>query len=263
MLTAITRAVSPSIGRCELAYLARRPIDVERAVRQHRAYQQALGDAGARVLSLPALEDFPDAVFVEDPAIVVDRLAVINITGAASRRGEAASLAEALAPFRPLRRLEPPATLEGGDVIRIGFTLYVGLSARTNAEGIRQLRGHLEPVGYAVETIAVRGAMHLKTACCYLGNGAVLANRDWVDAAALRGCRILSTPPEEPWAANVLLADGALILPAAFPATRRMLEREGYDVRAVDVSELMKAEAGVTCMSLVFEAHDTPVPAPV
>src|SRR5581483_8192045 len=158
-----------------LEYFERRPIDFTKAEEQHRAYERCLEELGARVISLPAEAELPDSVFVEDPALVLDEVAVLTRMGAESRRGESASLAEALAEFRPLRRLEAPATLEGGDVMRIGRTLFVGRSARTNAEGIEQLRAVLAPFGYQVAAIAVHGCLHLKSACTYLGDGVILA----------------------------------------------------------------------------------------
>jgi dimethylargininase len=164
------------------------------------------------------------------------------------------SLALALSPFRPIRRLQAPATLEGGDVIRAGKTLFVGASIRTNREGIRQLAEELSPFGYEVRAVEVRGCMHLKTGCTYLGEGTMLANRDWIDAEAIAGFRIVDVAPEEPWAADVLSIAGTLVMPAAFPATVELLRRHGWKVRTLDVSELMKAEAGVTCMSIVFES---------
>ena len=131
-LTAITRGVSPAINRCELGFLPRQEIDVEKASAQHQAYEACLRDLGVAVVSLPPEPDLPDSMFVEDPAVVVDEVAVMTRMGAASRRGEAATLAPVLARYRPLRWMKEPGTLEGGDVLRLGRTLYVGLSARTN-----------------------------------------------------------------------------------------------------------------------------------
>src|SRR5690348_12806451 len=166
MLTAVTRAVSPEINRCELGYLPRQAIDVGLAERQHQQYEDALRDLGATVISLPAEAGLPDCMFVEDPAVVVKEIAVMTRMGAASRRREAESLAAVLARFRPLEWLRAPATLEGGDVLRIGSTLFVGLSARTNQAGVDQLTEILKPHGYSVRGVAVRGCLHLKSGCC-------------------------------------------------------------------------------------------------
>jgi dimethylargininase len=250
MLTAITRAVSPAISECELTFLDRSPIDYERAASQHRAYEECLRALGARVVSLAALRDLPDSVFVEDPAVVLDEVAVIARPGAASRRPEAEAIAAALAPLRPLARIEAPATLEGGDVIRAGRELYVGLSQRTNCEGIAQLATIAGPYGYSVTAVEVRGCLHLKSGACYLGRQTMLANRGWIDAAAFAGYRVVEVAEE--WAADVLAIGDAILMPAGFPKTAAVLEREGFTVRTVDVSELQKAEAGVTCMSLIL-----------
>lgn len=256
MLTALTRAVSPAIAACELTFLERTAIDYDRAAAQHRNYEACLRDLGVRVISLPALPNLADSVFVEDPALVLDEVAVIARPGAASRRAETERLAEALAPFRPLWRIEVPGTLEGGDVIRAGRALFVGRSERTNREGIAQLTAIAEPLGYTVTPVDVRGCLHLKSGCCYAGRGAMLVNREWVDARAFRDYRMLDVVEE--WAADVLPIGTVVLMPAGFPGTAALLDREGFTVRTVDVSELQKAEAGVTCMSLLFEA-----PAPV
>lgn len=254
MLTAITRAVSPAINRCELGFIERQEIDLAKANEQHRQYEALLAELGAKVVSLPAEPDYPDSVFVEDPAMVVDEVAIVTRMGAASRRGEAKSLARALADYRPLRWLREPATLEGGDVMRIGRTLYVGLSHRTNHAGIEQLTGQLGPLGYVVVPVTVHGALHLKTACCSLGDDVILANRACLDLESLSQFRIVDVAPGEERAANVLAIGGSVVVPACFPATAEILAREGLRVRMLDVSELMKAEAGVTCCSVIFEA---------
>jgi dimethylargininase len=252
MWKAITRAVSPAMNRCELSYIDRVEIDIEKAGRQHRVYEGCLRAMGIEVTALPAEPELPDSVFVEDPAIVLDEIAILTRPGAGSRRSEGDSLAAVLAPFRPLHRITSPATLEGGDVMRVGKTLYVGASARSNAQGIAQLADALRPFGYAVQAVEVHGCLHLKSGCTYLGEGIVLANGDWVDTKALAALRIVETAPDEPWAANVLTLNGAALMPSGFPKTATIVESLGWKVHATDISELRKAEAGVTCSSLVF-----------
>lgn len=284
-LIAITREVSSSINDCELSFHQRQRIDVTKAITQHEAYRDCLAELGAKVVSLPAGPGLPDAVFVEDAAVVLDEIAVIPNMGAASRRPEAAGMAEALARYRPLKFLIAPATLDGGDVLRIGRSLFVGLSRRTNRQGVAQLSGLVQPHGYKVESVEVRGCLHLKSACSYVGNNTVLVNRSWIDVEPLRGFKLLDVPEEEPGAANALLINDVVILPglasqsrmpgfpgrapnlgdsrrkvwpegqtlAFFPKTCALLEERGFRVRTVDVSELQKAEAGVTCCSLVVE----------
>src|SRR5579872_485117 len=167
MLIALTRGVSPTLGNCELQELDRQPIDIAKAIEQHRRYERCLEELGARVLALPADPRFPDGVFVEDPALVLDEIAVMTRMGAASRRGESESIATALAEFRSLTWIHEPGTLEGGDVMRIGENLYVGASLRTNGEGIRQLTEAAAPFGYTVIAVPVHGCLHLKSASCY------------------------------------------------------------------------------------------------
>ncbi len=260
MLTAITRAVSPTLSDCQLEHLDRQPIDVQRAAAQHRAYEACLRELGARVISLPAAVECPDGVFVEDPALVLDEVAIVTRMGAEARRAESESLAEAVSQFREVRRLREPATLEGGDVMRIGRTLYVGRSRRTNEAGIEQLAEIVGPFGYRVVALDVTGCLHLKSACCYLGGdrilgkARILANRAWIDTAPLTEFNLLEVPREEPRGANVLRVGDAVLIPAAFPQTAGMLSAAGFQPRFVDTSELLKAEAGVTCMSLLFEA---------
>lgn len=254
MLTGLTRAVSPTMSSCELTYLARQEIDIAKAIKQHDHYKQCLASLGVHVISLPAEPSMPDAVFVEDPVIVVDEVAVMTRTGAESRRKEAASLAEALAPFRPLRHMREPATLEGGDVLRVGSDVLVGLSPRTNQAGVAQLAAELEPFGYKVKPVPVGGALHFKTACSSLGDGTLLVNRAWTDAAALDGYKLIDVAEDEPWAANVLRIGETVLMPAGFPRTEAILRREGLQVQALDVSELQKAEGSVTCMSVIFQS---------
>jgi dimethylargininase len=254
MLVAITRAVSPSINSCELTFHEQQRIDVEKAGRQHRAYERLLTRLGVSVVSITPEPDMPDAVFVEDTAVVVDEIAVMAMPGAASRRAETASVAEALSPYRPLKHLSLPATLDGGDVMRAGRRLFVGASKRTNPEGVNQLREFLKPFDYEVISVEVRGCLHLKSGCCYIGRNSVLVNRALVDSSQLEGFELVEVPSEEPWAANALLINDVVIIPESFPRTRKLLESRGFKVETVDVSELQKAEGGVTCTSIIFEA---------
>ncbi len=254
MLTAITRAVSRSLLNCELTWLEREPIDIDRAIAQHHAYEALLAELGAHVIRLPALEDHPDAVFVEDPALVLDEVAVITSMGCESRRGERETLAAALAEFRPVLRMRDPARLEGGDVMRIGRELYAGLSARTDAAGVKELAWLLQPYGYRVTAVELRDCLHLKSACSYLGNNTVLINRKWLDTTALRGYQFLDVAESEPAAANALVVNGTVVIPSAWPATAQKIEAGGFPVRVVDVTELLKAESGVTCSSLLFHS---------
>jgi dimethylargininase len=252
MLTAITRAVSPAIINCELTFLARQPIDLAKAQRQHRAYEELLESAGVGVISLPAEPALPDSMFVEDPAIVLDELAVILPLGTESRRAEATTIALALARFRKLAYVQLPGTMEGGDLLRVGRTLYAGLSSRTNAEGVRQLAAILAAHSYEVVGVPVTGCLHLKSAVTHIGGNTLLANRAWFGTTALSRFDWIDVAPEEPHAANALALGDTVILPASFPRTRARLETAGFKVTPLDISELQKAESGLTCSSLLF-----------
>ena len=254
MLTAITRAVSPAIVHCELSFIDRKPIDLATAQEQHHAYEKLLDKLGARVISLPAEPDLPDSMFVEDPAIVLDELAVILPLGTDTRRREAPSLAQALAKFRKLAYVTLPGALEGGDVLRIGRKLFIGLTQRSNAEGIRQLAAILAPHNYEVIAVPVTGCLHLKSAVTHLGRNTLLANRAWFDTTPLAGHEWIDVDPAEPHAANALALAGTIIFPASFPRTRARIEARGFRVSPLDISELQKAESGLTCSSLLFDA---------
>ena len=256
MLTAITRGVSASLASGELTFRERTPIDIALARRQHEAYEAALVALGVRIDHLPAEDALADAVFVEDVALVIDEIAIVTMPGAVSRRGETESIARAVGRYRPVQHLTAPATLDGGDVVRIGRTLYVGLSSRTNEAGIDQLGALVSPLGYTVLAVEVVGALHLKTACTYAGRGILLANPEWAATNIFREVEVLPVDPGEPWGACVLAIGDTLVMPAAFPRTRARLEARGFTVVPVDVSELQKAEGGPTCLSIVFDAPD-------
>src|SRR5215510_12136327 len=159
-------------------------------------------------------------------------MAVVTRMGSPSRRAEAQSLADALADHRPLQWIDEPGTLEGGDVLQAGRTLFVGLSHRTNPAGIGQLAAHLTPLGYHIKPVPLRHCLHLKTAACYLGNRTILANPEWVDVAELEGCRVVEVA--EPWSANVLRIGNTVLVPDSFPETREIVEGLGWRVRTLD-----------------------------
>ncbi len=255
MLVAITRAVSPAIGRCELTHLARSPIDYGTADTQHREYERCLATLGCRVIRLPAEPDLPDSVFVEDAAVVLDEIAIVTLPGAASRRPEAPSIAAALAPHRPLAHIEPPATIDGGDVLRVDRTLFVGRSSRTASAGIGQLERIAGALGYTVRPVEVRDCLHLKSAATVVAPNTLLVDPDRVDTDAFGGLERIAIDRAEPQGANALRIGGAVVYPAALPRTRARLEQRGLRVVPVDVSELAKAEGGVTCCSLIFPSR--------
>ena len=250
---AITRVPSRSLAGCELSFVARTAIDVDVAIAQHHDYERALETLGCHVIALPALEEQPDAVFVEDVALVLDEVAVMTRPGAQSRRAEGASIGTVLADFRPLLHIEAPGTLDGGDVLRIGRAIFVGQSARSNAAGIAQLRELLAPHDYTVQGVATRDCLHLKSAVTQVAPDTLLIQPAWVDAEIFASYRLIDVDPGEEHAANALrIGDSVVIHPDCFPRTQQRLRAAGIAVVGVDVSELQKAEGAVTCCSLVF-----------
>jgi len=254
MFVAITRSPGPELSRCELTHLDRQPIDFDRALAQHRAYQDTLRAAGADLIELPADPAHPDGVFVEDTAVVLDEVAIVTRPKPLSRRGELGAIEGAILPFRTVRRLPADAWLEGGDVLRMNRTLYVGQSSRTGEAGLQALIDIVNPFGYTVIPVRVTGCLHLKSACCALDTESVLVNRAWVDAEAMANVRQVELPATEPWGANVLRLPGVVVVSASFPRTLDLVRGLGHTAIALDVSELHKAESGLTCMSLLFNA---------
>ena len=254
MQIALTRSVPPSIVQCELTHLERAPIDPERAAAQHAEYEEALRRMGCRVERLAETPELPDSVFVEDTAIVLDEVAVVTRPGAPSRRAEIATAAAALQAYRPVAAIAAPATVDGGDVLVVGRRMFVGLSARTNGEGVRQLSAIVSPFGYSVQPVPIDGCLHLKSAVTQVGPEVLLCNPAWVDPGTFAGLNAIPVPGEEPFAANVLRIGSSVLCPAAHAKTAAELTRRGFDVYSVDVSELAKAEGGITCCSLLVRA---------
>jgi dimethylargininase len=252
MVTAITRSPSASLGRCELTFLQRETIDIERAGVQHAAYRAALAAAGAEVVLLPALEALPDSVFVEDTTIALESLAIVATMGAISRRPETAEMVDVLRRYRTVRSLTAPATLDGGDVMRIERTLYVGQTARTNRAAVEQLQALIGPDGYRVVGVPLTKCLHLKSACTSLGGSRVLVNPDWVAPDLFDDAEIITTDPDEPFGANALPLGDVVIVPASAPRTRERLACAGLAPIAVDISEFEKAEAAATCLSIIL-----------
>ena len=251
-MRAIVRPPGAALADCALTFLERRPIDVERAREQHAGYRAALAAAGLAVETLATEDDQPDATFVEDAAVVLDEIAILTRPAAAARRAEVESVARALGAYREVHAIAAPATLEGGDVLRLGRRLYVGLSTRTDAAGARALAALVEPLGYDVRPVGVAGCLHLKSAVTALDDETVLLNPDWVEVAALAGLERVEVAPDEPFAGCALALPGTLLVSASWPRTREALAREGFPSRAVAIDELEKAEAGLTCLSLLL-----------
>jgi dimethylargininase len=251
-LVAVTRPVPRSLTACELTHAQRVPIDITVARAQHAEYERTLAALGCEIVHVPAADELPDSVFVEDTAIVLDEIAVITRPGAASRRGETGEVATTLGSFRQLRLLTEPATLDGGDVLRLGRVLYVGRGTRTNAAGVQQLADFISSYGYDVRTVPVDNCLHLKSAVTEAAPGVVVINPDWVNGQMFPDHAIIEVDPSEPAAANVLRIGETVVSSTAHPRTNARLSSVAR-VRTVDLSELAKAEGAVTCCSLVVE----------
>jgi dimethylargininase len=249
---AITREVSAGFAACELTHLDRVPIDVEVARAQHRLYERALADAGYLVEHLAADADMADSVFVEDIAVVFDELAILTRPGAESRRREMPAIAAALARYRLLQAIQPPGTIDGGDVLVAGRRVFIGRSSRTNDSAIGQMRSILGVFGYGVCATDVRGCLHLKSAVTSLGDHRLLINREWIDPATFDGFTLVDVASDEATAANALRLADRVVVAKAFPRTANRIAALGLRVELVEASELAKAEGAVTCCSLII-----------
>jgi dimethylargininase len=253
-MIAITHVPSPKMEQCERTYVARTPIDYRRAARQHVQYCRMLRACGADVVTLDVNRDLPDCAFVEDTAIVLDEVAVLASMGAESRRAEPSGIELELGKYRDLHRVQPPAMIEGGDVLRVGRKLLVGLSSRTNRAGVDALGRVVCRYGYKIVPVPVRDCLHLKTACTALPDQSLLINPAWFDVRAVHGFELVPVPKGEPWAANVALVGNRVCVAADHVETGGMIRERGYEVHTIDLAEFAKAEGGVTCLSILFRA---------
>ncbi len=249
--TAILRTPGPNCGDGLTSAGLGAP-DYPLLLRQHQAYARLLAAAGLEIVSLPPASAYPDAYFVEDPAVVTPEVAVMTRPGALSRRGEEESLAPVLARFKPLARIEAPGTLEGGDVLEAGGRWFIGVSERTSEDGARQLGRILESNGHPWTLVPVAAGLHLKSSVNDLGDGWLIMTPTLETDATFRDFRHIVLEEEESYAANVLRVNGRIILAAGFPSVRHQLERWGLPVLEIEVSEVRKMDGGLTCMSLRF-----------
>ena len=250
-LLALTRPVPEGLARCQLTHIERTPIDLARARAQHAGYEDALAALGCEIRRISGADHLPDCVFIEDTAVVLDEIAVLARPGAISRVEEVDAVSAALSPVRDLRWVGAPGTLDGGDVLRLGRQLYVGVGGRSSREGADQLLAAVRPFGYEVRTVGTRECLHLKSAATELAPDVVLVNPGWIDPATFAGVAAIEVDPSEPFAANVLRIGDTVLCAEAYPRTRERIEAAGIRTRTVDVSELAKAEGALTCCSLI------------
>ena len=249
---AIVHKPSIAINDCELTFIEREIIDFEKALEQHRNYAMTIASLGLNVEVLDINKSFSDSVFVEDTAVILDELALITSMGSPSRRGESLGIAKQISKYREIIQINLPATLEGGDVLKVGKTLYVGETKRTNSRGIESLNRNVESLGYKVIPVSVPGCLHLKTCITALDEETFVVNPAWLDISAFSKFRLIEVDINEPWAANTLTINGSTLLNAAYSNTADKIESMGYKCVRIDISEFVKAEAGLTCLSLVF-----------
>jgi dimethylargininase len=251
---ALVRGVPQSFADALSAAPPELPIDVDLARTQHAAYLAALASLGLEIVALPSDERFPDCCFVEDTVVAVPGLAVLTRPGASSRRGEVNGVAPALAARIEVVRMEAPATVDGGDCLRLGRTIYVGRSARTNEQGVACLRDVLGPRGYAVVGVPMPpSVLHLKSVCSPLGDDTVLVADDTLPVGTFGGARVLQVPKEEAHAANAVTFAKRALVAADGVRTAALLAREGFHVVPVDTSEMRKADGALTCLSVIVE----------
>jgi dimethylargininase len=254
---AITRGVSLGINNCELTYRQREPIDHRRAAAQLEQYCRLLRKWNVELMVLPSSESQPDCCFVQDTAIVLDEICIVASMGAATRAGETLEVEKLVAPHRLVRRILPPATLEGGDVVQVDKRLFVGVSSRTNANGVASLTRIVEPYGYDVVPVSVTGGLHLTTGCGVVNDDTVILNPRWVDATAFKGLRQLHVPEEEPWAANTIRIEDEVCVERHAPRTIDLVQPFAANVETLEISEFRKAEGSLSCLSIIFREVKT------
>lgn len=252
MIDVLTHKPSPKIQECELTFLESEAIDYAKALEQHQQYCQMLTRAGAKVETVDTNIELADSVFVEDPIIVFDEVAVLTSMGVASRRPERNAMADYFSQCRKVESIELPAKIEGGDVLVVDKTIYVGRSSRTNQAGIDALSTILAPFGYQVKAVDVTGCLHLKTGVTALDSETVIINPSWVDSSAFKAFSWIEVPEDEPFGANIMNIAGTICMNEAFPKSLELVKAAGYRVDSVDISEFVKAEAGLTCMSVRY-----------
>lgn len=253
MKIGLVRKPDASIARCELTHLEREQIDFNLLLKQHDEYVGCLRKAGIHVEFLPELPLSGDGVFVEDTALVLDEVAVICHPGAESRKNETDSVHLALSKYRKeIKKVNGAATVDGGDLLKIDKKIYVGQSTRTNAAAHEQLKSFLSPYDYEVIMVPVSKCLHLKTGVCFLGNNAVLINPSWINPEHFKKMTIIEVDESEPFAANAILLDNLIIHNSAFPLTQKKIKSAGFNLESLSITELAKAEAGLTCISLIF-----------
>ncbi len=249
---ALVREIPDSFDRCIKPQEDPQRIDIPLARFQHKAYCQALSQMGLELIRLPSDERHPDCTFVEDTAVVIGDRAIMTRPGAESRRGELTAVREMLALVKHIDQIAEPATLDGGDVLQAEDVVFVGLSKRTDQDGFSQLKTLLKQNDLRVVPVPLGKTLHLKTSCNYLGKGLMVVNDFDFDPAVLKDFDIIQPDPSEAARLSFLPAGESVLLPDDCSQTRETFERRGWKTTVLGLSEIRKAQAGLTCMSILF-----------
>jgi dimethylargininase len=250
--TLITRQPSDRLGEGALTFMERSILDIDLAAQQHEAYRAAIISAGAALIDLEPEHKFPDATFVEDVLLAFPECYVLCRPGTPTRVDEPLLIASFLPDDRPTIQMKSPATLDGGDVLRIGRTIFVGLSTRTNAYAVASLKENLGIFGYDVVAVRVMGSLHLKTAVTAPMDDLIVVNRAWVDVAPFGSRHVIDVDPDEPFSGNTLKVGEQLFMQIVHQRTAERLKKVGMETAFLDISEFAKVEAGLTCMSVII-----------
>jgi len=247
---AIVRDVAESYDQCVTTQ--QESIDVPLAKTQHQHYCNALKKAGVELIHIDADNRLPDCCFVEDTAIIVDDVAIITNPGARSRREEVAAMEKAISKYRTVHRISPPATIDGGDVLKVGKKIFVGLSQRTTQDSIDQVAQMVKSSNYEVIPVPIHKTLHLKSAVTALSDSYIIMAQGFFDARIFTGYEKIEVPPGEEYAANCLSVNENIFIPRGFPQTKSLIVRAGFSIVELENSEFRKGDGALTCLSVLF-----------
>jgi dimethylargininase len=246
----VVRPVPDSYDRCVRTGVEK--IDVSLAKRQHAEYCKVLKRLRLELMWVEGDHTLPDSCFVEDTAVIFGEKTVICNMSTRSRTREAVEVAKVLEKLKQTFYIKPPATIDGGDVLKIEARVFVGLSARTNLHAIHQLRKVLENSNLEIVPVKVHNVLHLKSACTYLGNDYVILSKGCFDTQVLRDYKKIVVPRGEEYAADCLAINGTILMAEGYPATKKLVEKEGFCVKELEISEFRKGEGALTCLSIIW-----------
>ncbi|MGC8895321.1 MAG: dimethylarginine dimethylaminohydrolase family protein [Candidatus Bathyarchaeia archaeon] len=247
---AIVRPVPNSYDHCVRTNVEK--IDVALAKKQHTEYCKALENLGLKLIWVKGDDTLPDSCFVEDTAIIIGEKAIICNMKVKSRAREVIEVAKVLEKLKETYYIKPPATIDGGDVLKVENKIFVGISERTNMQAVHQLKKILNNSDVEVVPVKVKNVLHLKSACTYLRNNHVILSKGHFDVNLLRGYEKILVPKEEAYAADCLAIDGTVLMAKGYPRTKKMIEVAGFSVKEMEISEFRKGEGALTCLSILF-----------